>query len=480
MNQYPDCKKREIALRDLLYRVLRKWRGILLFALLAAVLAALWKGRPAKASGEASAKELEAYQTALDAYETDYLSYQTMIERTKALLTQKRAYLASSILMQLDPAHVGKASASVIVSVDEDARDLVTAGQLVDAYAAFCTEGADWEETAKSLETDPVYIRELVSTNPSVSTTAAYASVGDAASYSGQAERDTLTVSVVHPDKETALALLDELLSQLEAENERLSGVVGGHSITAAERSSGYYADTAIGSRSENLLQELYMLSTNEERLEAQLAKLKKPSAPRAASGFSAKTLIRWAVIGFIGGLCLAVLALMVFLSIKGTVLSAAEMGSVFGIRRLALIPDEKLKSGPLDRLIAKLDLEQKNSGDKASRYLFAARALLTRNPCPAGIVLTGSVKPEKLAKCAEDLKKAIVDSIDAAADTHHIPEILVAAPLRDNPQNLTALHGADGVILVEEIERSPYSSIAEDYLLIRSSGTELLGSILL
>ena len=473
-----DYKKREIALRDLLYRVLRKWRGILLFALLTAVLAAVWKARPGKASDEVSEAAMASYEASLRAYETDKESYQALIDRTTALLTEKRAYIASSWLMQLDPAHVGKATASVIISAGEGGS--ASAEQLVDTYAAFCTEGADWTQTADAMGTEPAFVSELISTNPSVSTTAAYAGVGDAPAYSGQAARGTLTVSVVHPDQDTAESILNELLRQLKEEHERLTGVVGNHKFTVAGQSSGYYTDAAIGSRSENLLQELYMLSTNEERLESQLAKLKKPTRPAVSAGFPIKALIRWAVIGFVGGLLLAVLFLMVLLSLRGTVLSAGEMGAVFRIPRLALIPDEKPRTTALDRLVARLDSEQKNSGDPDSRYLFAAIALLSLNPSPASIVLTGSIPGAKLAECADRLKAALLASMDEAVDTHHLPELTLASPLRDNPSSIRLLHEADGVILVEEIERSSYVSVSEEIHIIETSGTALLGSILL
>ncbi len=470
-----------------MYRVLRHWRGILVAAVLMAAAACAFiflKNASAPSSAGESART--SYEAALKAYEKDRESYASLIERTKALLTEKRAYLSDSILMQLDPAHVGKASATLVVTVPEDGS--ASPEQLVDAYASFCSSGADLSALAEELGTEEGYVAELITTNPSVNTTNVYSSVGDAAAYTGQAARGTLTVTAVHSDEETAEKILSEILSQLTERSEAFSSEYGEHSLKTGEISTGTYPDTAIGSRSETLLQELYMLSTNEERLEAQFAKLKKPAMPTEASrSVSAKTLIKYALLGFIGGLVLAILVLMIFLTLRGKVLSAAELSSVFSLRKLAVIPESKVRTSFLDRLVEKLDSEQKNGAAPAGRYRIAAESIFaqiqahSQQEAPAQVqapkcLLVGTVSSDLLENCRQGLAASFLE-IGALPS---VPDLITAGSLAASPESHRLLADADGVVLVEKIGASSYPAVAEELSILSAHTVPILGTIVL
>ena len=150
-------------------------------------------------------------------------------------------------------------------------------------------------------------------------------------------------------------------------------------------------------------------------------------------------------------------------------------MAQVTGLRKLAVIPDRKKLNGPLDRLIARLDTEQKNTCAKELRYLAAAEAILAQTGSKASVLLIGHVGEDALDQCAADLRRAFqADNVSA------VPEI-ISADLRDGmADGLRFLRETAGVVLVEEIEKSGYASITEELSALEARNTNLLGYILL
>ena len=452
MNPSHDYRRREIATRDLLYRALRKWRLILVASLLAAIACAAFT--LIKKSGgeeELTSEERTAYEKELDAYRRDLEVYPSVIGDSNALLANTRSYLSESLLTKLDPSHVGKAAAVVTLIPSSDEADSgnasLTAGQLADRYAAFITYGIDWSGLSEKLSVKPEYLAELVETVPSVDT-ARYVSpnaVGTPAVSEG-----TLIISVVHSDSATAALILEELLRQLQAAVPSMEETCGPHSAVTGDIESGYFADIIPGGRSEAIMQDMYLLTTSNEYLTEQYESLKAPARPDSVSG---QGLFRRAVKTFFGN----------------------ELAQVTGLRKLAVIPDRKKLNGPLDRLIARLDTEQKNTCAKELRYLAAAEAILAQTGSKASVLLIGHVGEDALDQCAADLRRAFqADNVSA------VPEIL-SADLRDGmADGLRFLREAAGVVMVEEIEKSGYASITEELSALEARNTNLLGYILL
>ena len=471
MNPSADINKREIATSELLTYTLRKWKWILLAALLAGALLFAWKMlRSGSGTGSVSSQDAEtgSLEEALETYRTDRESYEKLIRRAEELLVENRSYLAQSILTQIDPAHAGKAVASVIISVPEENRN-VTAGQLADLYAAFCTYRTDWTSLAEELGTGSAYLAELVSTVPSVSALSPYA--GDTAPEMNGSARETLTVTIVHPDEETAGRMMDELIAQLMREADSQKEALGEHQLTVASRSCGSYADATLGSRTALILQEIYNLSTNEERLSAQLAKLKKPAADAGGSSSSRlKGAVKYGIIGFVGGAVLMTLFLMALFTLSGKILSASELSRLFGLPILFSAPGRK--GGASFR--SRPDSKSPASGEE--RYRYAAQRILNRDASLKNLLLTGDVSPNVLSGCAEALSL----SLAAAAGKGVVPQVRTTQSLTGNPEAISLLKKADGVILVEETGKSSFRAVSQDLAVLSEENACVLGVITL
>ena len=470
---------RDIASGDLVYLVLRKWRPILIGALLLALcaFAVKYAGGSKAAGGGEGEPDIGAYEEAVSAYEADRDNLSYLVTRSGDLIEEKRAYLASSILTQIDPAHVGKATATVVFRIPEGSG--LTPSLLADLYAAYCAGGIDWSSLAGHFGVDAAILSELVTTCPSVTSSAFY--TGDPQQGMDlSSSRDALTITVVHPDAEEAGFILDDILRQIEAEASAKAAAVGSHTPVVASRTCAYVADASIGSRVGTLLQELYQLTTNEDRLEAQKAKLKKPAATGSVSSSARlKGALKYAVLGFIGGAVVQILLCMIWYTLRGVVLSASEMNRLYGLRKLAVIPDEKAGRLLFDRLAARIDPDRKNAASADVRYRCAAEALLSdagQSGALNSIVLAGDLAPDRLRACADHLSGALAE----CAGNRPVPSVLAAGEAAEDPAALKMMRDAGRVVIAAQIGRSSYRALSDILQAAEAAGADVAGSVVL
>ena len=483
MNPSHDYRKREIAVRDLLYLTLKKWRLLLLLALAFALLWTLWGIlKEGKAAGGPDAAA--AYSAERAAYDEEAEGLKTVIEESEERLSERIRYLSRSALMDIDPACTGKASVTILFLPEGAA----SAAQLADAYAARVTYGTDWTKIAKELSLDPAYAAELVRTLPSVAVSDQFS--GGNAAYAGTPGRDTLTVTAVYSDAGTAARILDEVLRQLKEAEAEIAARAGAHRVVYGEVLTSEGIDTVLDSRSSALLEDIYVLTTNKERLEEKLGQLKKPAAPAAGAGaLSAGFLVRRLLTGFLGGAVLAFLLILSCLTLSGRVLSGYELSRIYGLPVLSLIPDQPLRTSLPDRLAEAIGSEAKNAAPAALRYQEAAAALLAAlgketapalreggEAAPARVLLLGALPSKRLEECALHLGEALA----AEEGGTPAPDILCADPPGESPASLKALREADAIVLAAQIGVSSYVSTTRILNTAEACRTKVLGAIIL
>lgn len=98
--------EQEIDLKDLMFAVLRKWRPIILIAIVFAVLLGGMKGAGAlkqmKDSEYLAAKQQE-YDNSMDQYAISKASLEKEVENIKASLESQNEYMEKSVLMNINP-----------------------------------------------------------------------------------------------------------------------------------------------------------------------------------------------------------------------------------------------------------------------------------------------------------------------------------------------------------------------------------------
>ena len=467
-----ETAEREIKMSTLMYRVLRRWRGIVVFGLLAALALGGYKGLKLRNSQEGQEQETDAViaqsedgtaQGSSGGSGTE--TYRSLLKKLENRQKSTREYLDSSILASIDPGHEAQANVSIRVLTEDP--DQTAA--LQKAYENFLTSGIDWSGLAADMETKEEYLSELVS-------------FGDEWKESQGMPTGLISLTVKHKNTSDAKTIMKELLRQLENQKTEIAQTAGDHTVSIGAVSAGYFSDPQLEIWMSEQLKGYAEIAADMDRLEAEQDTFKNPSAGKTGTMASASAVVKYALAGFVLGIVAGILLCMIGLVCGRRILSAREWNSTFGLRSLAVIPDKKRRRGSLDRLVEKLDGDKKNQAEEETRYHLAVenihrcgRMLRTE---PEGqiktILLTGDVSLEELKETAEKLARAEKQGQEAGRTW------LCGQNLSSDPDTLAKADRSDAVILVEKTEHSRYSAVQEDVEQLLSWRIPILGTITL
>lgn len=455
-----------------MYRVLRRWRGIVVFGLLAALALGGYKGLRLRNSQEGLGQETDAViaqsedgtaQGSSGGSGTE--TYRSLLKKLKNRQKSTREYLDSSILASIDPGHEAQAHVSIRVLTEDP--DQTAA--LQKAYENFLTSGIDWSGLAADMETKEEYLSELVS-------------FGDEWKESQGMPTGLISLTVKHKNTSDAKTIMKELLRQLENQKTEIAQTAGDHTVSIGAVSAGYFSDPQLEIWMSEQLKGYAEIAVDMDRLEAEKDTFKNPSAGKTGTMASASAVVKYALAGFVLGIAAGILLCMIGLVCGRRILSAREWNSTFGLRSLAVIPDKKRRREPLDRLVEKLDGDKKNQAEEETRYHLAVeniartvRTLRTESERQIKtILLTGDVSLEEL--------KETVEKITRAGKQGQVEERtwLCGQNLASDPDTLAKADRSDAVILVEKTEHSRYSAVQEDVEQLLSWRIPILGTITL
>ncbi len=455
-----------------MYRVLRRWRGIVVFGLLAALALGGYKGLRLRNSQEGLGQETDAViaqsedgtaQGSSGGSGTE--TYRSLLKKLENRQKSTREYLDSSILASIDPGHEAQANVSIRVLTEDP--DQTAA--LQKAYENFLTSGIDWSGLAADMETKEEYLSELVS-------------FGDEWKESQGMPTGLISLTVKHKNTSDAKTIMKELLRQLENQKTEIAQTAGDHTVSIGAVSAGYFSDPQLEIWMSEQLKGYAEIAADMDRLEAEQDTFKNPSAGKTGTMASASAVVKYALAGFVLGIVAGILLCMIGLVCGRRILSAREWNSTFGLRSLAVIPDKKRRREPLDRLVEKLDGDKKNQAEEETRYHLAveniARTVRMLRTEPERqiktILLTGDVSLEELKETAEKLARAEKQGQEAGRTW------LCGQNLSSDPDTLAKADRSDAVILVEKTEHSRYSAVQEDVEQLLSWRIPILGTITL
>ena len=174
-----------------------------------------------------------------------------------------------------------------------------------------------------------------------------------------------------------------------------------------------------------------------------------KLTAPEAPSAGGARSVIRYGVIGCVGGLFLGLFLLAMYYVLSNRILSADEMNRRYRLRALTVLPDERHTtgvSGTLQRIGAdavyhRMAGEERLQVAKANFSVYA--------PDIKEALLVGEMPVAEM----EEIRKAL---------SARIPEVQwsVAAHINENAASLEMLKNAENIILTAKVLSSKYTDL--------------------
>jgi len=456
-----QSNEQEIDLKELLFFVLRKWRMVLLSALILAVLVGgykLGKGLLKQENENYIASSQKKYETDKKDYEQKKDTYEISIKNLTDDIHYAEEYRANSILQKIDPYNKWVASADVFVKMEDiqqenriNVYDSDPADSVLKAYESAVKKGIEIQNLSKEKGLDLKYLIELIRVMPDY-------------------QSNMLTITATDTDEVGAQEILDVILKSLENKQPVVQQDLGGHSIVVMNQNLSTKADTDLAKTQKSGIENLASMRQSLEDTEKKLEELKEPEVPATLSSKGlVKSGIKFGVLGGAAGGFLACFFASALFYFNNKVYNSDELKTRFGIRILGgfIRKKEKRAFSKIDSLLDKLQGIEYITDTAVYERIAANIGIYTeKNQL---ILLTGTVEEDNISRITADLKGRLPDlRFESAGDMSKYPETLKKLPK------------ADGVILIEAAGVSKYNNIQKELETITSIKKNVIGCIIL
>ena len=296
-------------LREFVIVILRRWRLILIMAVIFGLLGGAYKIVPGftSLSSQVAEEEMTSYNLSLAAYEEQKLALENELSALTASLDDTNQYLESSVLMQVNPYSKQVSSFSFYVNSGYEIDPALSyqspdyTGRLVLAYAQAMQAGEMYEYIMERND----YFSELRYLQETVQV-------------SYNCDGGIVTVDVTGTNQEMSqkvLALCEEYVMQKQFE---LSDAVAPHSISIINEASYTIVDMDLETQQREKISAISQINASIQEKTAAATNLKPPALPTSSKGNIVKSGIKFFVFGAVGGAALAVL-LAFFLDMMDT-----------------------------------------------------------------------------------------------------------------------------------------------------------------
>lgn len=496
MDQYQNMKFQddeiEINLLDLLHYILRRWRSVLVCAVLLCVLLGGFK--VVKGIGTLGSADLEEnqenYESQLEGYTTSKEHLENQIKALTQSIQNKEDYYDRSMLMKLDPKTAYRGTVTFVVAdagetpAAETNQDLNLAidrklNSVLGSYAALIQSGTILRDVQNTLpsELDQKYLAELIYTQMDY-------------------QSKLLRITVLGEDEQQVQSISDAIVQGLQNASEQMNASVAAHRLELvssyvgndAEMSipigiipvSGAITSDASYQTSIEELQKSYINTITDMQdllLECnnQLSELKEPTAPEANTRASVmKEGVKYGVIGFIVGALFVGFAYALQYLACGKLMNSDELNDRYGILLLGdYYAPMHAQPNRIDRWIDRMHAITEKKQSLESVYALSAsnmKAQVSAEKNPK-LLLLGNAKAQDFEAAANALTEKLATSgID----------LIVAGNINENASAIEKLQEAELVVLIEQRGASRQQAIEKELLTLRKLGKKIVGAIVL
>ena len=465
-----ERRERIISFKAVLKRYCIHWRSVLSVGILCALLAAGYEGLRSWPKEIAVEKAVSVDDTSAEL---------TMIDSN---INGKKNYLRESLIARIDPTNEAVASTVLSISrhqsdveinkpdydVSDDEIGIVAlntenaSGQsnvnaqiispddqetidILTYYSEYIMKSIDWKELEERLETKERYILELVSVED----------------YETNYLKKVILVKGA--DKETAQAIMEYILNSLEKAKEAATLLYGEHQIILDNQAVYTRVDSSLFGWLNTRVDEMNKLMNTRDTFKTATAASQQLNTSNTRLGYMAiiKGYIKYAVIGFFGGIILYSLLYSLYLVLKGNVLSAQEFNRQYNFAKYGVYAPEsgRRKQNALDRKFALW----------GSEYFSG----LDRQMCDA--IVKENIQGKEKIGVVSDLEENEIKDVFSRITGESI--VYISNPDRD-ADALSELKGFESVIIVAKVMKSTYSRINDILDCLEANKVRIEGSI--
>ncbi|MCI9360522.1 MAG: chain-length determining protein [Hungatella sp.] len=456
--EYNDTYEQEIDLKDLMFVVLRKWRSILVVAIILAALAGGFKiGQVLSQQSDPEFLKTaeEDYEKDLAIYEMNKAAKEREIENLMLDLENQDKYMEDSVLMSISPYDVSVSSVDCFVKTDYEImpnmvyQNINYADSLIKSYTAAVKKDG-LKKVADEENTDIRYIEELVTINIDY-------------------DNDMFSIQVKHSDPEKAEAIMDGIMSTLRGIRGKLSSAITNHTLSVMNEMSSVTIDLAISDEQKSKKDYVNTLETSLQTKQDELEELSEPVKPAVSKLSAIKSGLKYVILGGILGAFMVVFVVCVAFLMSDKVASAKELKNRFNIKTLGVLEagSKKKAFGIVDRWLDRLEGVDVTTPDNV-RYEVIAANIRNYAKDAKSLLVTGTVDKTVLDVVAGKLKELLPGV-----------QISCGEDMRVTAYTLEQLSKHEGVILVEKKGVSTYTGVSQEVETVKNVGKETVGYIL-
>lgn len=454
-----ENKDRELNLKMLLFALARRWRQMLVAALIFALVLGAFGGWKCL-SDRTSPATLAAQQE----YEEEYASYEAMVKQyqEKIAILQENArlqkdYLDNSVLMQMDYRNTWLATLSLYVEAEENIQ--ISGGEfgrtrseiIAEAYLVALTDSRVLTKAAQALGVEVRYLRETVN-------------IFLVGAEDGQGS-PLLAAEVRGPNGIYVAQVITELRADLEVLYKEISESVGAHSIREISYSATERVDQELAEVQTDAV-ELWIDYTEDlADYQEELDDLEEPVPPKSSS--LGKSVILFGIVGGIAGVFIVAVWGCVAYVVGDKVYAAEELKSRFNMAILGKISVKARKRCFVERWLDRAECRGKTEEDGALDVICAN--VCNHLPHGATLLVAGAAGEDHVQWIAEALSKKLAGST-----------VLVGGNLLESIPAIEGLSKCDSVLLVERCGVSRYSQIKNQIEAVLGVNKQLIGCITL
>ena len=408
---------RQVSLIRLIRGAMKNWKLILLSGLILGALFGCYKIFSIHSNKEAMIEEYDNYEAKLQAYRTSVKDYKKSIADYQASIADLSDYCENSPKMKLDTYHCPTSTADLKVSAP--AGGTITQDVINAIKTAIYNEvyyGNSLNEVAAKNNMTVSDLRELVTVKLETS-------------------GSSIRLTVIADSEEVAEAMREDILTAIESKHQAFASASGEYSLKVFNKGTMTITDTTLQTYQQKQQDLLAKLQTTCYTAQNQSLQLVKPvSVPKYSKKYMLINGIKLGIVGFVGGVVLAMIAFMFLIIRDGKILTPDEIDGEYGLRTLADF-----------------------SGSSAEGS--------------TKIGIAGTIPDKKIGSLVALLNEK-AEAAKAAFRFVEIPNLMTDA------KSLKSLTSVDGVILSEEIGKSDYTTVRREVAIVAESGNEIIGTI--
>ena len=464
MNSNMDTE-REIDLKDLLYRAIKKWRGIVIGAIIIGLLAALYQaasGLRTMLDDEALAEAQAKYEIAVDDHEATGERLRTSIEILRDQSANQQEYNDKSELMKIDPMNKWNGNFQIYIDSKYQIDPTMTyqnidlTGRLVSAYSSYLRSGEMYTELLNEIDwVDEIrFLTEIYSVSSDPNTA-------------------TVTVRCVGKSETDIHEILGFVKQKITERYESIRTAIGDHDLEVLTESVYSTIDLELdATQKANLL----AISEYANAIGEQNEKLTEwEKTPRPGREFGARYTVKQAIKYLIISGVIGAVAMLCWYAVKYVMSSSIkteEDWKTFGIPVLGFISREEKKRcfQWLDRWIDCIFGRARNTTMEQDCVLTARS-------------LSAMLQEQKFneAKLIGHVDRAMVEDIVQKMETAAPGTgFSFAGDPKTEPETTNNLGTTDKVILVVENQTTKIKDISQILTLLRAWGKTVIGAIVI